>query len=369
MLPRTASFFCCVLLIALASVTSGCQAATREVTSPPAGHRGAIYYAYRKGVWKVKLPSLETTQLSSTGPDSPVFIKVSPNGRWLAYVDEPYDRQENRYLPRQLWLLSTEGGTPVLVSAAVSSLVNWWNDNRLLFFDYDGGRDRFPVAYDPETHIRSSAEEWKRFQCIVRFNPANPREALEDCGSGPSNADERGYLRVVNLDSRSPVTVTEPYVRTESQWSRDGKQVFFSEMPYQLFGIPKLFIWNREDGRLRQILGQVSSEGYDLDDLVWSPDGKWIAAHGKANDLCLVRVADGALTCMPHAISEVGIPDTWSPDSSALLLKTNRLGNWDPGSPPPFWDLFIVDIPSMKDTRVTDSSQIEMQECLYTWAP
>ncbi len=364
---RSVSLCHVLLLVALVFITLGCQAFARDEGSAPAGHRGTIFYASPKGIWKVTLPCQETTQLLSPGPNAPDLLKVSPNGRWLAYVDIPYDVQERRRLRPQLWLLSTEGGTPLLLSASVNFQVYWWNDSRLLYFDFDAGRDPNPVVYDPETHTRRVAEEWNQFQCLAALNPVNAQEALENCGTR-GQTEERGYLRVATLDGRPPITITEPFVDHDTQWSVDGRQVLFEDGP---LGRGKLFIWNRQDDRLRQIIGQVSSQDYGLLNLVWSPDGKWIAAVGHVMDLCFIRVETGAVMCIPDAVSAIGALVAWSPDSNAVLIKTNRLSNWALWNPGPIWDLFIVDVPSMKDTRITDSSgsNIKIEYGAYAWAP
>jgi Tol biopolymer transport system component len=115
---------------------------------------------------------------------------------------------------------------------------------------------------------------------------------------------------------------------------------------------------------MQQIKGQVEGTGHNFIAVSWSPDGRWVAFDGPANDLCVVAVADGAVKCFKGYLSDVGALPAWSPASDAILVSSNRIGQILMGDADLQWDLFIVGIPGGEVTRITNSRD---QEQAVVW--
>ncbi len=71
--------------------------------------------------------------------------RISPDGRWIAYVQVTTDKLDNGY-KRNIWLVSTEGGSPLqLTRSGKDSQPRWSPDGRFLAFT--SSRDEKPQVY------------------------------------------------------------------------------------------------------------------------------------------------------------------------------------------------------------------------------
>lgn len=71
--------------------------------------------------------------------------RISPDGRWVAYVRVTVDRLENEY-KRTIWLAPTSGGTPIQITrSGKDSSPRWSPDGSTLAFV--SGRDKKPQVY------------------------------------------------------------------------------------------------------------------------------------------------------------------------------------------------------------------------------
>ena len=71
--------------------------------------------------------------------------RISPDGRWIAYVQVTTDKLDNGY-KRNIWLVSTEGGSPFqLTRSGKDSQPRWSPDGKFLAFT--SSRDEKPQIY------------------------------------------------------------------------------------------------------------------------------------------------------------------------------------------------------------------------------
>ena len=70
---------------------------------------------------------------------------ISPDGRWIAYVQVNVDKMDNGY-KRNLWLVSTDGSDPIQITrSGKDSQPRWSPDGTTLAFT--SGRDEKPQIY------------------------------------------------------------------------------------------------------------------------------------------------------------------------------------------------------------------------------
>ncbi len=287
--------------------------------SPPAsGYRGAIYFADRFGVWKMRFPELEPVRLASQDLFDPWGLTLSPDQQWLTYWT--YDYTNSQRPGNAQWVLSTQGGTPQKVNRFLGQGGDWFKPHQLVYLDEGGA-----FLFDPASGRRERAERWEPAMgaCCKLIDPSGREAVLQAPGDV-----SRGYLRLLELNGRAPITITEPYgLGVDVEWSRDGEQVLFEDGP---MGKSKLFVWRRSDGMLRQIVGEVSQQARDFMDLAWSPDGRW-AAYGETkggSPWYAVEIATGRVYPIGTEFSHYGTLITWSPDSRAILLWKHLYGTF-----------------------------------------
>ncbi len=318
-------------------------------------YRGTIYYVDGEGVWKLKLPSRETIHLSGQRTLFPWSLIISPNQQWLAYTDSEIDNAGREWM--SLWVISTQGGDPFRVSSNISiPHGSWLGSNQLLYRD-----DQSAWVFDPVSRKRQNAAGWMPNDgCFAWVNPTGKNEFLESC---PPVERGRGFLRITDFDKTHPITLTEPFgVNDSVQWSSDGENVLFMDGPLDY---EKLFIWSRSDRRMRQIIGDASQRDFTFGDISWSPDGQWIIFTDNGKDLFVIKASTGEVKSFEGFVSAIGTRASWSPDSDAIVISSNRIGMLRMNDPDFQWDLFVIGIPNGDILRVTSRSDHSRR---YVWA-
>jgi len=349
------------LLVGLIAMGASCQVAP---IASPEENQGTIYYQAGTSIWSTKLADGQTLLLADEVPDSRLYL--SPDQKWLSYIVYIVEGEERTM---SLWIVSAQGDSPPLqVSPEMRMLEsNWLRSGLLLYTEYpdfrvdpDTGRPEWgsgtTYTFDPETGTRRLAPQLQprltdHSRCGAFLTPAGYDDMAEACAQ-PDN----GFLRVVGIDGSHPITIAASYPG-EVEWSGDGEELAFTG--YDVDGKWQLAVWDRHDGNVRQIARADARGGYDFGDLSWSPDKQWIAYNGGGNDLCVIKVEDGQVTCFRGYVSAVGTKPAWSPDSRAIVLSSNRIGELLMGDTDLVWDLFVVRIPEGNVTRITNTPEME----------
>ena len=132
---------------------------------------------------------------------------------------------------------------------------------------------------------------------------------------------EDSQFRLIRV-SDGEVLMTHDSVDSWS-WSPDGKGIVLACYNYQLISI------SIPNGNIRVITNwQKLCNSTYLDGIYWSPDGKWIAVNGPADEvdliskIYLVNPIDGKVTELAAADPASKVSMYWSPDSKWIAYST-----------------------------------------------
>ena len=257
----------------LEPVTDGHSGDFDPSLSPDGGQ--LVFSSSRTGnrnLWATRSAGAALTPLT-TGKTFDERPTVSPDGREIAFVSD-------RGGHRSIWVMSSEGGTPrLIVNADVVDTLSWSPDGKRLVY-------------------------------------ATPK------GDAPG-------LTVVDVDTRTTTPLKTPKAAVSPTWSRDNVIAFVEPRG----GIVGAFVQ-----LIRPSGESVSSSPLDTEEsprigngtIVWSPDGKRIAATvlpgSGSGSLWIVDPASQKpyrkVLDLPDGVFTRGI--TWSTDGKSLILGTYR---------------------------------------------
>ena len=239
-------------------------------------------------------------------------MQVSPNEQWIAYTVSAIDTAKDKSF-KQIWMVSAEGGDPVLMTAKETSASRprWSPDGKYLSFMASKGTNaktqvwnlnRLGGEAQQVSKVKQgiSGYEWSPdgSRLLLLLKDPLPAELTKDTKDDKKplphvidrihfKQDYTGYLdrRRTHLyvytpgDSAAIQITSGDYDDSAPQWNPDGKSLVFvsnrSEVP-DLSYDSNLWIVSADNTDKGENLQQLTTNPGSDDSPQWSPDGKWL---------------------------------------------------------------------------------------------
>lgn len=255
----------------------------------------------------------------------PGAFDVSPDGKLVAFV-------WNKSGQWDVYLAPVAGGEPdggslCITSGPESKIAPRWSpDGRTLAYVQDHqGDELFDIwLYDARTgaHRNLTPDSPDAIYPMVSWSPDGARLAFT------SNRSGKFAVYTLPVEGGAATLVCDhPYSDFSPEWSPDGKWIAF---PALVTGQDThLFLAPADGGEVRRVAGPDGP--IDAAWPRWSPDSRRLAFVSRASGKSDVGVYDlesGALTWLADPEWEAYWPD-WSPDGRRLVYALNRDGNYD----------------------------------------
>jgi len=164
-------------------------------------------------------------------------------------------------------------------------------------------------------------------------------------------------LGILDLGTNGISELTPHAEDSVPAWSPDAKQIVFASDKH---GDRKWRIYVISPGQVRG-----EGEEWTFGRMpTWSPDGGWVAYHGcdERGDNCGVRIMKaGGFEPARLTTNSSDTAPSWSPDGAPnggqVAFISARTGNWD---------LYLVDVGTGQETRLTDHSAADVAPA---WSP
>lgn len=316
--------------------------------------------------------------------------RISPDGRWIAYVQVTVDKTDNCY-KRNIWLVPTAGGQPIqMTRSGKDTQPRWSPDGRTLALT-SGRNDKsqiylLPIGEPggearPLTHMANGANSpaWSADGTQIAFlAPMNAEERTKEdhdeealkpdnkfesqqhkerrehdeskrwdprpvqripYRTGTNYLDDRFaqiYVIAANDDEAKPRRLTDIDADHHApQWSPDGQYLFTARIDNPERGEP--WRWSNLY-RIRVADGthdELTDSSYSSVTPLPSPDGKWVAytrwprerLSERINRLAIIPAAGGEIRDLNLAFDRSIAEYKWLSDSSGLIVTALSSGS------------------------------------------
>jgi dipeptidyl aminopeptidase/acylaminoacyl peptidase len=320
-------------------------------------------------LWRARLDGGVPVQLThgAEGVGSP---RWSPDGRTIAFTAK---RGENEFA--QIYLLAVDGGEARQLTAHASAVseIAWTPDGTALYFIApepktadEKARERLRddvYAYEEnykQTHLwrvtvstRAEAHITSGDFSVTSYDlsHAGRKIAFHRAPTPLLGSGDESEVWTADADGSGAVRLTNNTVgETGARISPDGSQVLFtsgSNAKFEAYYNRRLFLVPAEGGAARVLVGE--NDPYDVDQAMWSADGKsiyFLANLGVHEEVFQVPAAGGKsrqLTSGKHNISN------WSQSHDRLAFVLSDSASAD------VWTMKAGDAAPSRVTRVFDT--------------
>jgi dipeptidyl aminopeptidase/acylaminoacyl peptidase len=297
--------------------------------------------------------------------------QIAPDGRTVAYTVTTIDRKANRRMSR-IWVAGDAEPRPFTREGVSSTAPRWSPDGQsLAFLSARDGKTQIWVMARRGGEARevsklengASSFEWSpdgtRFVCLTRTGPPPSKSSdvrhythanykFNDTGWFD---DRRSHLAVVDLATGEAKQITngDDWNDLDPHWSPDGKRIaFVSNRTGKEFDFDhNSDVWTipASGGALTKVSDHAGPDRSPR----WSPDGKWIAFLGAADEedapnLYLAPTGGGASRAISPAFDQTVADLTWGDGGKSLYFGSGVKGETQ---------LFRMDVASGKVEAVT----------------
>ena len=285
------------------------------------------------------------TPEQATGMRQLSNVRISPDGRWVAYTLSVPDLKTSS-MDADIWLVPAQGGAAVRLTAAkgMDDQPRWSSDGRWIGFV--STRDGKPQVYrisptggeaekltDSKTGVQSFmwAPEGNRLAYVAPRDPT-PAEEKKQKDKDDAIVVDQGFiaarLSVFDLGTRKATEVVRgDYQIIGMDWSPDGKQIAYTAMPTPRADDSRrtdVMIVDLASGTTRKLIDNDGPDGAPS----WSPDGSWIAFETKGpkaisitqSKLAVIPVSGGTPKMLGEGFLYQPGEAVWSPDGDALYF-------------------------------------------------
>lgn len=270
--------------------------------------------------------------------------RLSPDGRWVAYVLTTVDQRQNRRLS-QIWLAATDGSRPprqLTTSPQSSSSPRWAPDGRTLAFISTRPAPDVPPSTQPPRATPTPTPSTSPTPVSAEMPPGLP-SALQ---TAAPDAAPRAQVWALSLDGGEARRLTNLKNGVGSfDWSPDGTRLVLTTRTG-----PSDIKPPSSDVR------HYRHSSYKLNDTGWFDD--------KRSHIWVADVASGAATQITFGEDWNDTDPQWSPDGNFIAFVSDRTGKAFDGSRNT--DVFVIDSAGGPIRKISDHEEADNSP---RWSP